>query len=78
MHQYEVVRVVFLRPNHSFHLTVTNRCIPEVGDIGTILEIYTQPEVAYEVECSDPATGSTFWLEAMYPDEIELLHSRDQ
>ncbi len=73
MHQYEVVRVVSLRGNRPFHPSVTNRRAAEVGDIGTILEVYTQPDVAYEVECSDPTTGITTWLEAMYPDEIELL-----
>ena len=74
MHQYEVVRVTSLRGNRTFHPSATNRRIPSVGDIGTILEVYTQPEAAYEVECSDPATGVTIWLEAMYPDEIKVLH----
>jgi len=32
-----------------------------------ILEVYAD---AYEVECSD-SDGSTVWLEAMYPDEME-------
>ena len=75
MNQYEVVRVVLLRGNRTFSASVANLRAPEVGDIGTILEVYTQPQAAYEVECSDPATGLTNWLEAMYPDEIELLQS---
>nr|WP_295784066.1 hypothetical protein [Rhodoferax sp.] len=75
MNQFEVVRVVSLRENRPFHPSITNLRAPEVGDIGMILEVYTQPEAAYEVECSDPATGVTKWLEAMYPDEIELLQS---
>lgn len=75
MNQYEVVRVVCLRGNRSFHPSVTNLRAPEVGDIGTILEVYTQPEVAYEVECSDSTTGITNWLEAMYSYEIELVQS---
>ena len=75
MKQYEVVRVVSLRGNRPFYPSVTNLQVPAEGDIGTILEVYTQPEAAYEEECSDPATGITKWLEAMYPDEIELLQS---
>ncbi len=75
MNQYEVVRVVSLRGNRPSDSSITKLRTPEVGDIGTILEVYTQPEVAYEVECSDSATGITNWLEAMYPDEIELLQS---
>jgi hypothetical protein len=73
MNQYEVVRVVLLRGNRTFSASVANLRAPEVGDIGTILEVYTQPEVAYEVECSDSGTGRTIWLEAMYPEEIELF-----
>lgn len=28
---------------------------------------------AFEVECSDPSTGITIWLEAMYPDELPAV-----
>lgn len=45
---------------------------PKVGDVGVILEVYTTPEAAFEVECSDPHTGNTIWLEAMFPEELEL------
>lgn len=73
MHQYAVVRVVSVHGNRPFYSSGANQRIPEVGDIGTIVEVYSQPDVAYEVECSDPTTGITLWLEAMYPDEIELI-----
>lgn len=73
MNQYEVVRVVSLRGNRNFRASVANLRAPEIGDVGTILEVYTQPEVACEVECSDPGTGISSWLEAMYPEEIEVL-----
>jgi hypothetical protein len=44
-----------------------------LGDVGAIVETYESPEPAYEVECCDPATGVTVWLEAMYPDEVEEI-----
>jgi hypothetical protein len=44
-----------------------------VGDVGTILEVYETPELAFEVECSDPGSGITIWLEAIYPEELELV-----
>jgi hypothetical protein len=52
--------------------------LPEVGDTGTILEICAAPELAFEVECSSSADGSTVWLEAMYPEELELVQGAAQ
>jgi hypothetical protein len=64
--------VIAIREKRFAHARVFYRRHPEVGDTGTILEVYSAPELAYEVECSDPADGSTIWLAAMYPDELEL------
>lgn len=70
MQQYDVVTVTKIRnsrfageiPNYERH--------PQVGDIGTILEVY---DGAFEVECSHSNTGITIWLEAMFPDELQLV-----
>ncbi len=41
---------------------------PQVGDVGTILEVY---DGAFEVECSEKGTGITIWLEAMFVEELQ-------
>lgn len=43
---------------------------PQVGDVGYIVDTFETPEIAYEVECSDIASGETIWMCAMYPDEV--------
>ena len=68
---YAEVRVVAIRENRFAGEKVFYRRLPEPGDIGTIVDIYLAPELAYEVECVDPDTAETVWLDAMYPDEIE-------
>lgn len=71
--QYQVVRVQRIRNDRFAQNLPQYKRNPEIGDLGTILEIYTTPESAYEVECSDPKTGETIWLEAMFPEEIESI-----
>ena len=73
--QFHVVRVVCIRANRFENKKVFYQRHPKVGDVGAVLEVYATPTPAYEVECSDPSTGSTIWLEAMYAEEIELVLS---
>lgn len=60
-----------IRADRFAYQTIVHRRHPRVGDIGVVLEVYEKPEPAYEVECADPVTGVTAWLEPMYPEEIE-------
>lgn len=71
--QYDVVRVRAIRGDRFSGASVHDERLPEVGDVGTVLEVYSTPEVGYEVECCAPGTGYTVWLLAMYPDELELV-----
>ena len=73
--QFDVVRVVSIRGNRFENKKVFYQRHPKVGDIGTVVEVYANPTPAYEVECSDPSTGITIWLEAMYAEEIALVLS---
>ena len=73
--QFDVVRVVCIRGNRFENKKVFYQRHPKVGDIGTVVEVYANPTPAYEVECSDPSTGITIWLEAMYAEEIALVLS---
>ncbi|WP_240612688.1 DUF4926 domain-containing protein [Alteromonas flava] len=45
--------------------------VPKVGDIGTIVEIYTTPCLGYDIECSDEK-GVTKWLVTFEPSEIKM------
>jgi hypothetical protein len=70
MKQYDAVRVVAIRGNRFASERPAFQRHPQVGDVGTILEVYGD---AFEVECSERETGATIWLEAMYPDELQLV-----
>jgi len=71
--QYTVVRVGAIRGGRFNGQPVYEVRHPLVGDVGTVVEVYHSPELAYEVECSDSSTGETIWLSAMFPDEVEAL-----
>ncbi len=68
---YAEVRIVAIREDRFAGEKVFYRRLPRSGDVGTIVDTYVTPELAYEVECVDPNTGETIWLDAMYPDEVE-------
>ena len=46
------------------------------GDLGTIVEIYTTPTLAYEVEFVNP-DGTTRALLALSPDQLRRLSPAD-
>ena len=73
--QYALVRVVQIRDNRFAETEVWFSRHPAVGDHGYVVEIYESRdgvEGGYEVECSDPTTGETLWLDVMYENELEL------
>ena len=70
MKQYDVVRVVAIRDTRFDGERVWFQRHPQVGDVGTILEMH---DGAFEVECSDRSTGITIWLTVMYPEELQLV-----
>ena len=43
-------------------------------NVAVVVEIH-QAGHAFEVECSDPASGETLWLDAMYVDELAAFES---
>ncbi len=72
MKQFDVVRVTCLRDERFKGVAPDFERWPAVGDVGTVLDVYTNPELGFEVECSNPSNGHTIWLAAMYPEELEL------
>jgi len=68
--QYDVVRIVAFNVEQFALADESNLRRPVVGDIATIIEIYSSP-VGYELECSD-ANGITQWLMAFQPEDVVL------
>lgn len=68
--QYDVVRIVAICKPLIDSDDVFNLRRPVVGDVATIVEIYSTPP-GYELECSN-SSGITQWLTAFTPNEIEL------
>ncbi|MFV9657324.1 DUF4926 domain-containing protein [Ectopseudomonas mendocina] len=71
MKPYDVVQVIALRDERFSKSNAGYERNPCIGDIGTIIDVYSNPEPAFEVECSD-SNGITIWLAAMYPEELKL------
>ncbi len=73
--QYELVRVrQLLRTPESYDGWRVNQRPPQVGDVGTLLDILHAPGIpdSYVVESSD-ADGVTVWLGDFAEDELEPL-----
>jgi hypothetical protein len=68
MEEYDVVRVVAIRDGRFSGQQPAFQRHPQVGDVGTIVMDHGS---AFEVECCEPGTGITVWLEAMFPDELQ-------
>jgi hypothetical protein len=75
INQYDRVRVVQIRDNRFDDTNVWFARRPVVGDLGYVLEVYEGRdgvEGGYEIECSDPSTGETLWLDVMFENELEF------
>jgi hypothetical protein len=72
---FTVVRVVAIRADRFAGAKIWYRRLPRVGDVGTVIETHVSTAPACEVECSDPETGETIWLEVLHPDEIEPVQA---
>lgn len=68
--QYDVVKVKGFSTDKHAEPNAFDRRPPKVGDVATIVEIYSNP-AGYELECSD-ADGVTEWMIAFAPHEVEL------
>jgi len=68
--QYDVVRIMAFNIEQSALVVQSNLRQPMVGDVATIIELYSFPS-GYELECSD-ANGITQWMMAFRPEEVVL------
>lgn len=73
--QYDIVRVVqMFHPFEAYNGWYANHRTPQVGDIGTIVEILRAPNLPdkYVVEAVEP-DGATLWLCDFDIDEITTV-----
>jgi len=71
MNQYDVVRIKEIISLPKFNADAFNQRSPQVGDIATIVEIYREPFLAYELECTD-SDGITLWLQTITLKDVIL------
>jgi hypothetical protein len=67
---YDQVRVTSIRGNRFVGQPVFYSRHPQVGDIAVIVDTH-EADYAHEVECSNPESGETIWLDTMFADELE-------
>ena len=70
--QYDVVRILDLvsSPLSRASSSGIGEETPSVGDIATVLEVYSNPP-GYELECCS-VDGSTRWVMAFAPSDLVL------
>jgi Domain of unknown function (DUF4926) len=69
--QYDVVKIVeIINPAKAVKSEFDFRA-PEVGDVATVVEVYSTPCLGYELECSDKE-GITQWLVTFKPSELHV------
>ena len=69
--QYEVVKILEINKKFDDDTLKFNKRLPRIGDIATIIEIYTTPCFGYELECCDK-NGIPNWIIAFSPEEVKL------
>ena len=69
--QYDVIRVIEILTPKEFHADSFNSRPPRVGDEATIVEVYLEPGLGFELECCDPS-GVSLWLQTFGPDDLEV------
>ncbi len=72
---YDVVRVIrLLHPAEEYDGWRFNQRSPQIGDMGTLIEILHAPDLPdkYVVECAGQG-GITIWLSDFDAEEIEPL-----
>ena len=73
--QYEQARVrQLIRSTETYNGWRVNTRAPQVGDVGTVVDILSAPGLPdnYVVECSAP-DGRTLWLGDFTAEELEPL-----
>ena len=71
LHQYDVVQITALNEQFSSSSVWLGSNAPTVGDEATVIEVYEQPSLAYDLECV-ASDGSTKWAATLKPGDVDL------
>ena len=71
LHQYDVVQITALNEQFSSSSVWLGSNAPTVGDEATVIEVYEQPSLAYDLECV-ASDGSTKWATTFKPGDVDL------
>lgn len=71
MEQFTVVRIKKINKAFRKEELFNGERLPEVGDVATIVEIYEEPNLGYELECCNE-NGGTVWLMTFHPEDAEF------
>ena len=69
--QYDTVRIVDILNADKKVKSEFDLVAPKAGDSAAIVEVYTNPTLGYELECSDK-DGITQWLVTFEASEIKM------
>jgi len=69
--QYSVVRIKKINKEFDENDISFNNQLPQIGDIATIVEVYENPNLGYELECPND-DGTYKWLMTFSSTEIDL------
>jgi hypothetical protein len=68
--QYSVVRLKQIKKQFQESELSFGKRAPKIGDVATIVEVYENPRLGYELECTDE-NGITEWLITFSPEEAD-------
>jgi hypothetical protein len=69
--QYDTVKIIEILNPEKKARNEYDLSAPKAGDIAAIVEIYKNPSLGYELECSDQ-DGTTQWLVTFGTEEIVM------
>ena len=69
--QYDGVRMGSMDSDRAAAMYPDDQRAPRVGDVATIVEIYTGPVLGYELECV-AKDGLTIWLRTFSAGQVGL------
>ena len=68
--QCDIVKIVGVNREFSQNECIPGTTTPKIGDVATVLEIYHNPMLGYELEaCKD---GETLWLASIDPGDLDM------
>lgn len=69
--QYSVVKLKEIKKQFNKNELSFGTRQPKISDVATIVEVYEDPTLGYELECVNK-DGTTNWLATFLPEEVVM------